>query len=196
MSQPRIEGYRGPRPCETCGVSFTPKISTPRQGLGIYCSRSCAGGKLRNTIDSAFWANVQKTSACWIWTGRISKAGYGYLSLGGESFFAHRLSFRIAHGEPGQGLHVCHTCDVRACVNPAHLYAGTAKQNSSDAVERDRIAHGERAGPARLTAAQVTEIRDRFASGTSSIASMAKEFGVSGNSIGNVVHRKTWRRVA
>ena len=173
-----------------------PKIVTPRPGRGRFCSRACVGGVLHNTIDAAFWQNVQMDDGCWLWTGKVSKSGYGYVNLGGERFFAHRLSFRIANGEPEQGLHVCHTCDVRTCVNPAHLYAGTAKQNSSDAVSRNRVAHGERSGPARLTEAQVVEIRRLFADGSPAFTEVGKAFGVSATAISNVVHRNTWRRVA
>lgn len=79
-------------------------------------------------------------SGCWIWLGATHN-GYGHLTHGGKHMFAHRASF-IAHNPsaPTPKL-VCHHCDVRECVNPAHLYAGDHISNRADMLNRNRWAH-------------------------------------------------------
>ena len=79
-------------------------------------------------------------SGCWIWSGSTAK-GYGQLTHQGKHMTAHRASF-IAHnpGAPEPKL-VCHDCDVRECVNPAHLYSGDYLTNRADMLARDRWSH-------------------------------------------------------
>jgi hypothetical protein len=69
---------------------------------------------------------------CWLWTGAKNSRGYGVFSVAGRAFLAHRLAI----GLHDRALMACHRCDVRACVNPEHLYAGTAKDNAGDMLAR------------------------------------------------------------
>jgi len=73
---------------------------------------------------------------CWVWTGIQDPQGYG--RLGGHRL-AHRQSWEMANGTIEGGLWVLHHCDNPPCVNPAHLYLGTVKENVRDAVERGRM---------------------------------------------------------
>lgn len=80
-------------------------------------------------------------SGCWIWTGSLNRGGYGQLTSGGKHLVAHRASF-IAHGGTVKsGEWVLHHCDVRCCVNPNHLYAGTPVDNRRDALTRSGWKH-------------------------------------------------------
>lgn len=80
------------------------------------------------------------TADCWLWTGGISKGGYGRFFVRGKTWNAHRISWEIANGRAvPEGLIVRHTCDNRRCVNPSHLLIGTHKQNTGDAIERGRF---------------------------------------------------------
>lgn len=92
------------------------------------------------TVEERFWAKVDRSGECWNWTAATNAAGYGKLSVGGRgrTMDAHRLSFLIHFGPFDRRLFICHRCDNPRCVNPAHLYAGTAKQNSRDMVNRGR----------------------------------------------------------
>lgn len=81
-----------------------------------------------------FMKKIEKTSGCWNWKGQISKAGYGRHCCK----YAHRLSYQYYKGEIPKGLMICHTCNNKACVNPEHMYLGTAYDNAQDAI-RDGI---------------------------------------------------------
>lgn len=77
-----------------------------------------------------FWAKVDKTSECWIWTGSIGGHGYGTFYVGPKKYTqAHRFSYVEEYGDMPSSVHVDHICRNRRCVNPSHLRAATHKQN-------------------------------------------------------------------
>lgn len=84
---------------------------------------------LQPTAGERFWAKVDKSSRCWIWTGARSSTGYGNVWHGGRYRPAHRVAFELLIGPIPDGLHLDHLCRVRACVNPAHLEPVTCKEN-------------------------------------------------------------------
>ncbi len=72
-------------------------------------------------------------SDCWLWIKRRNAGGTGYgIYRDGEG--AHRASYRafVLEGAIPNRMLVLHTCDVKRCVNPDHLYLGTAKDNMRD----------------------------------------------------------------
>ncbi len=78
----------------------------------------------------------EPNTGCWLWTGHIDSEGYGRLKVAGRCALAHRESY-VAHGGSVDGARLLrHKCDVRACVNPAHLEPGSDMDNTNDAVER------------------------------------------------------------
>jgi hypothetical protein len=116
----------------------------------------------------AFWSHVDKTDGCWIWTGCIDRvSGYGYFGTAR----AHRLIFASHLGPIPNGLEVCHTCDVRACVNPAHLFIGTHQDNMTDMARKGRRIE-------KLSFEDVREIRALREQGWK-IQPLADGFGVS-----------------
>lgn len=87
-----------------------------------------------------FHKRYTKTDTCWLWNLSISAGGYGVFRIPGtkKCSTAHRVSYLIHKGPIPEGLLICHKCDVRHCVNPDHLFAGSAKRNMQDMVNKGR----------------------------------------------------------
>lgn len=110
-------------------------------------------------VGTAFKNRVAQVGDCWIWQGSTFQSGYGRLQWQGRTVRAHRLAYFGAHGVwPSL---VRHTCDVRLCVNPDHLLAGSHVDNMADMVQRGRSykGKGEQKSTSRFTAEQIHMIR-------------------------------------
>lgn len=80
--------------------------------------------------------NVVSRSDCIPWHLSLNAQGYGQKMVKGKLWRAHRWVWTQAYGPIPEGMQVNHHCDDRACVNPAHLYLGTQKDNVRDMVDR------------------------------------------------------------
>lgn len=111
---------------------------------------------------ASYWAQVRKTDGCWLWIGSLNHDGYGNLALnllGQQHWRSHRFAWALANGPIPKGMQILHSCDVPACVNPAHLRLGTIQENAKDRNAKLRMARGERNGAAKITADAVRAIR-------------------------------------
>jgi hypothetical protein len=177
---------------ETLDVEFGGAGLTERQGENFDAKVDRSGG----------------ADACWPWMGSRNPAGYGYCKMLGENL-AHRVSFRLHKGAiPDDRPRICHSCDNPPCCNPAHLWAGTDKDNSCDREQKSRgnhavgerhcsrtkphrIARGEGHGLSKLTEAQVRAIWDDYHAGAK-IRDLAKKHGCSFCAVQCITSGQTW----
>lgn len=144
-----------------------------------------------------FLAKVCRDAAngCWLWQGMVAPDGYGVAFIAGKRQAAHRAAWMLFCNPIPLGMAICHKCDVRACVNPDHLFVGTAADNAQDRVNKDRAPRGERHHAAKLTASQVSLIKSMLAQDRMYSTEIARQFGVSPATIHEIKAGKTWHDV-
>mgnify|MGYP003631491426 CR=1 FL=1 len=153
---------------------------------------------MSQTREDRFWAKtVGRDDGCIIWTA-ANDGSYGLFNAGGTKK-AHRVSYEMAHGAIPQGMCVRHKCDVRLCVNPAHLEVGTFKDNARDRTERGRWAQvmprGEKQGQSKLTDAVVRALRRTWATGGFDRKCLASAFNISLTTVCRVINRTSWSHI-
>jgi HNH endonuclease len=143
-----------------------------------------------------FWSHVSRThgkDSCWLWTEKLNDSGYAGMTIEREDgtrqrLDVHRVSWEIENGKAQpKGLLVCHTCDVRHCVRPKHLWLGTHAQNIADAHAKGRVWKG------KLGFKKAEEIRKKRADGVS-IKTLMVEYGVSRSAIQKVLSGENWSK--
>jgi transposase-like protein len=188
--------HRAPIACASCGRA----ASQVRAHLiidGRYSCKACRAARAR--LDQ-FWRHASSSddpSACWLWTGLVDQDGYGLLTRGSRHDTtgrrAHRYSYMLLVGAIPAGMMIRHRCDQPACVNPHHLEPGTNIENMRDAVDRGRVSAGERHHSSRLTATIVASIRERYATTDVTVAELARDHGVYGSAIKQLLTGAAWR---
>lgn len=154
-----------------------------------------------------FWASsVVLPSGCREWQRAKHPRGYGLVWFNGRMWRAHRVAFFLATGiDPGDEM-VLHSCDNPPCCEPGHLSLGDHQKNMDERQDRGRTARGERhrtrTAPestprgerlpqAKLTEAEVIDLRARFEAGERQ-AALARRFGLDRSTVHGIVHGKLW----
>jgi predicted DNA-binding protein (UPF0251 family) len=188
-------------------------------------------GKHTAAVAARFWAKVDRRGSfdgCWLWMGHCMPKGYGQVRVDGRVQLAHRYSWELCVGPIPSGRWVLHNCpggDNPGCVNPLHLWLGTAADNSADMVRKgrstrgdrnpsrlyperlargdrsgaythpERVARGEQVKSAKLTEADIRVIRLRYVSSHVSPGKLAREYGVHRDTIARIVQGKRWAHI-
>lgn len=148
--------------------------------------------RLRVFLDE----RVEKVNECWLWTkGCDAVGGYGTLMVGNRPHMAHRVSWIVHRGKIGDSC-VLHRCDVRRCINPAHLFLGTKTENMLDRDKKKRQASGERVNTSKMTEDLVREVRRLALLGLSTREIYDRlNPPIDMNNLRRVIKRKTWAHV-
>jgi hypothetical protein len=98
----------------------------------------------RPTAEARFWAKVDKTEGCWLWTAHVFRDGYAVFRVDGKQVYIHRWAYELLVGPIPDGMQVDHLCRVRHCVRPDHLEPVTPRENSRRAKAANRRTHCQR----------------------------------------------------
>lgn len=161
-----------------------------------------------------FFSLVDVSGDCWLWTGALGPKGFGMFSVGGRyarsgkrrnsMVFAHRFAYTMHNGPipAGQGHHgncVLHRCLNHNCVNPAHLYLGTALDSVRSMDARGRRVNAQLVGDAhwnaKLSVAKVLEIKAMLADGVLSQKRIAEIYGVVLSTINHIKTGRLWSHI-
>ncbi len=132
-------------------------------------------------------------TGCWVWEGAKRAFGYGVMKIGGRAgalFFTHRLSYALFVGPIPPGMLICHKCDNPPCLNPDHLFLGSASDNMRDMFNKGRWSSGK---ATKLLKAQVLEIR--ALEGIVPARIIAERYGLARRSVYQILRRDTWRHI-
>lgn len=175
--------------CPKCGKQFNgPSIGSHSTKCGL-------------TMADLFWVKVDKNGAggCWNWMASRKPKGYGQFLWQDKMHRAHRLAWTLTGRElQAKGLELAHRCDNRVCVNPDHLFIATHAENMADCKAKKRHTHGEANIHAKLTEAQVLEIRanpPKLGRGFREINEYAARYGVSVGTIYCSMTGRTWSHI-
>lgn len=165
---------------------------------------------LRTVLESR--KTIDPATGCWNTKTSTNGGGYGRIIVLGKDRPIHRVAFEVYNGPIPEGFVVCHKCDNKRCFNPEHLFAGTEKDNMQDAVAKGlrsgihngAVTHPERMRrdpasihTAKLTWADVDEIRRAYLPGVVGHKQLAERFGVNTSVITRIINNQAWvRRVS
>ncbi len=197
--------------CKYCDKEFTdsPAHLIRRK----YCSRKCLYECLKKIPRNSFYKTateemkiedlkkrfnkrvIKNEIGCWGWKGYLGN-GYGRLKCGdGKYICSHRVSYLIHKGSIPEGMYICHTCDIKSCTNPDHLFLGTAQDNMTDKVKKMLQTHGEKNPSAKLTNKQVIEIRKLLNTLEYSSIEIGKMFNVSKSTVRSIKKNRIWKYI-
>jgi hypothetical protein len=144
--------------------------------------------------EEKFWkrVDIRGENECWPFIGKVNRHGYGTFMSNRVSWRAHRFSYTVVKGDIPKGLFVCHTCDNPICVNPSHLFLGTAKDNMDDCIRKGRARHNH---TSKVSSDQIKEIRERRFYGGETHSEISKDYSVTAVTINDICSEKTHKLI-
>ena len=149
------------------------------------------------SLEKRFWSKVTILShgECWECNGGKSKQGYGRIIIrGGRVKLAHRLSWELAGMHIPNEICVLHKCDNPSCVNTAHLFLGTRKDNNLDKKLKGRCnpARGNKNTLSKATEDQAAKIKKEFIPNQVTIRMLSKKYRLPFSTVSNITQNKTF----
>ena len=166
-------------------------------------TRLCADGVKRgkmvalpiNKIADWFWPMIvkNKKTGCWEWIGPVGSRGYGQFAISRKNYSCHRFAARLVLGFFPKDW-ICHTCDNKICVNPSHLFIGTATDNRRDCRDKGRLVapKHERNGQSKITKHIAKRIRFLVKRGGITHTKIAAMFGISQPQVSGIGRGVYW----
>lgn len=192
--------FREAKNARTTRTKPTQRVGTVAQ-LSAQPHKAIPQYALTPEFQEKFWARVKRGPSCWEWQGNLGAQEYGRLRVGSDRahFRAHRVAYFIAfQNDPGEML-VCHKCDNPKCCNPAHLFLGTAQDNSDDKVAKGRWrgpeAGGEKNGNSKMSEAQARLVFEGIMEGKSN-KQIASEVSVGHAMVSRMRNGRSWQPLA
>lgn len=153
-------------------------------------------------VGRRFWdkVDIRGDDECWLWQAERTPAGYGTFYINRHNKHpAHRAAYRMVNGRIPHKHFVCHRCDNPPCVNPAHLFTGTQKDNMEDMVVKGRHRKGppikgEANKMAKATDDVVRAIRRESVAGAARDA-LQRKYGLSKATVHRIIRREAWQHV-
>jgi hypothetical protein len=158
---------------------------------------------VRGTMKERFWSKVDKREPddCWEWQASLDTRGYGNFGVpkndGTGRYImqrAHRMAWELTNGKLiGSVQHLCHTCDNRKCVNPAHLFVGNPQINMQDCAAKGRFndRKGENNPRAKVTEDIVRAVRAE----TLTLSKLMAKYNLPQTTVSDIRRRSTWKHV-
>lgn len=178
----------------SCNKTFKSFSCRPKR----FCSRYCGGASHdpNKTIKEIIIEKSFGTmSGCVIWDSHKINSGYGIISIQGKVWLIHRYVWFLSNGPILDGIHICHKCDHKLCINIDHLFPGTRQDNMDDMVRKNRQAKGSKNGRSKFTEGDIRQFRRFFALGIS-MGTMADTFGIPYKYLHKVVKSNSWNHVS
>jgi hypothetical protein len=145
---------------------------------------------MKKTFEQRLFEKIvrDRDTGCWEWTANLDSAGYARIMYNKRVWKVTRLLHTIENGNIPPRMQVCHKCDNRRCVNPAHLFLGTNSDN-----QRDASIKGRRGGQ-KLNASHRFVVDGMRTEGMS-YHQIARVMGVTAMTVHRFCNRP-WRRAA
>lgn len=145
-------------------------------------------------LTMKFIPKILKTMSCWFFAGRLDRDGYGKLHCPyTKKDRAHQISYFLFKGTIPEGKCVCHSCDIRNCVNPEHLFLATNRENTADRHRKGRDARGIKNWNTKLSMKLARHIRYIYSKGGMSQRELAKKFNICQATVNEILHNKIWK---